>query len=46
MKNKSHEGEVTYERRRVKEGSEEGEYGWCIFYTRMNTEYLILLKSP
>jgi hypothetical protein len=27
MKNKSHEGEVTYERRRVKEGSEEGEYG-------------------
>jgi hypothetical protein len=27
MKNRSHKREITYERGRVKEGSEEGEYG-------------------
>jgi hypothetical protein len=46
MKNKSYSGEVTYERGRVKEGSQEGESGWCTSYTRMNTEFLNLLKSP
>jgi hypothetical protein len=33
-------------RGRVKEGSKEGGYGSCTFYTRMNTEVLNLLKSP
>jgi hypothetical protein len=28
-----------------KEGSKEGEYGWCTFYTRMNIEFFNLLKS-
>jgi hypothetical protein len=26
--------------KKVKESSKEGEYGWCIFYTRINIEYL------
>jgi hypothetical protein len=30
----------------VGEGSKEGEYGGCTFYTRMNIEYLNLLKLP
>jgi hypothetical protein len=25
---------------RVKEGSKQGEYGWCTFYTRVNIEFL------
>jgi hypothetical protein len=29
----------------VKEGSEEDEYGWYTLYTRMNIEFLNLLKS-
>jgi hypothetical protein len=29
-----------------KEGSKEGKYGWCTFYTRMNVEFLNLLNSP
>jgi hypothetical protein len=33
-------------RGRVKEGGQEGEYGWCTFYTGMNIEFLYLLKSP
>jgi hypothetical protein len=33
-------------RGRVKEGSKEGEYCLCTFYTRMNIEFLNLLKSP
>jgi hypothetical protein len=35
----------TKKREKVKAESKEGEYG-CTFYTRMNTEYLNLLKSP
>jgi hypothetical protein len=31
---------------RVKEVSLEGECGGCTFYTRMNIEFLNLLKSP
>jgi hypothetical protein len=31
-------------RGRVREESK-GEYGWCTFYTRMNIDYLNLLKS-
>jgi hypothetical protein len=31
-------------REKEKEGKK-GEYGWCIFYLRMNIEYLNLLKS-
>jgi hypothetical protein len=38
--------EVTNERQRVKEASKEGEYDRCTFYTRMNIEFLNLLKSP
>jgi hypothetical protein len=29
----------------VKEGRK-GEYGWCIYYTRINIEFLDLLNSP
>jgi hypothetical protein len=45
MKNRSHLGNGTNRRGRVKEGSKEGEYGWCSFYTRMNRGFLYLLKS-
>jgi hypothetical protein len=37
-------GGVTLERRWLKEGSYEGEYGGCALYTRMNVESLNLLK--
>jgi hypothetical protein len=37
---------VTYERVRLKEGSREREYGWCALYTRINIEFLNLLKFP
>jgi hypothetical protein len=30
----------------LKEGSKEGEYDQCTFYTRRNIEFLNLLKSP
>jgi hypothetical protein len=30
--------------RGLKEGSEEGEYGSCASYTRMNIEFLYLVK--
>jgi hypothetical protein len=46
MKNRSCYGEVTYERGRVKEGSYESEYGWYTVYTRINIEFLNLLKPP
>jgi hypothetical protein len=36
----------TNKRGRVKERSKEGEYSCCTLYTRMNTEFLNLLKSP
>jgi hypothetical protein len=45
MKNRSCQGEATDGRGRVKEGSQEGEYD-CTFYTRMNIEFLNLLKFP
>jgi hypothetical protein len=31
---------------RIKEGSKEGEYGWCSFYARMNIEFLRLFILP
>jgi hypothetical protein len=37
--------QITNKEGRVKEGSKEGEYGWCTFHTRMNIEFLNLLKS-
>jgi hypothetical protein len=35
----------THGKGRVKERSKESEYGWCTFYTRINTEFLNMLKS-
>jgi hypothetical protein len=31
---------------RLKKGNLEGEYSWSTLYTRMNIEFLNLLKSP
>jgi hypothetical protein len=45
MKSRSHQREVTYERGRVKEGSEEGDVVH-VLSTRVNREFLKLLKSP
>jgi hypothetical protein len=38
--------EVIYKWGMVKEGSEEGEYGWYALYTKMNAEILNWLKLP
>jgi hypothetical protein len=46
LKNRLNYGELTNGRGRVKEGCLESENGWCTFYTRMNIEFLNLLKSP
>jgi hypothetical protein len=46
MKNRPHKIEVTYQRGRVKEGSNEGEYGSYTSYTRVNIEFLSQLKPP
>jgi hypothetical protein len=38
------EGEISNERGRVNERSQECDYGWCTLYTRINIEFLNLLK--
>jgi hypothetical protein len=46
LNNEQQESKTGHTKGRANEESQEGEYGWCTFYTGMDMEYSSLLKSP